>query len=109
MSNDVSDYTILIEKGCRSWRKGDDYEGILSLQQACLLWLDKLEQEDREDAGPSHPEYDQITQTICKLLNDLEQSDIALAMDVMEYELLPRLNQENPVFEGSPSDVKHDS
>ena len=51
----------------------------------------------------------QIAQVICKLLTYLEQSDIALATDVMEYELLPHLKLKDPVLEGSQSDVQHNS
>jgi hypothetical protein len=104
MSDNRSDYTTFIQKGCDSWRKGDDYEGLCSFQMACLLWLDKLGQEESESSVLSPLEYDRIAQMICKLLTYLKQSDITMATDVIEYELLPRLEQGDPRNERSQPD-----
>lgn len=98
MTRDENEFISHIEKGCESWRRGDDYEGLGHFQSGCLLWLDSLEQE--EDARTRPETFTELTRLMEKLMDRLDNNDIIHATDVLEYEILPLLKSNKQGQEG---------
>lgn len=90
--NNEQTFVSLLEEGCQSWRQGDDQKGIQLFQQACLLWMDWLEEQNPADAQPTEPSKDShhhLVQSMENLIHTLNQEDIIRATDILEYEILP--------------------
>ncbi|WDL95145.1 hypothetical protein [Alicyclobacillus sp. ALC3] len=92
MTPDTDALVTSIEKGCASWRRGDDYEGLGYFQQGCLVWLDKLDVDASEgDGSLSTDTLFALVQGLEKVLDCLANRDTIYATDVLEYEVLPVL------------------
>ena len=87
--NNGLDFIYCIEKGCESWRQGDDMEGAGWFQQACILWLDTLEQMALIGLNLPEDGLKKLNQSFTLMLTALNECDIIRATDVIEYEILP--------------------
>ncbi|MEI7026248.1 hypothetical protein [Paenibacillus sp. y28] len=85
-------FQMLLQQGCNAWRAGDDHEGIGWFQQACLEWLDYLEQAEPDGSGPSESLCTLLAEKLEQVLQALNGSDIIRATDVIEMELIPLLS-----------------
>lgn len=99
MNNTEPEYVSCIDKGCQAWRQGDDLNGVGWFQQACILWLETLEQDEHDI--PSLFTLEQCTGLLKEVLDSLNASDIIKATDLLEHELLPMLKGTNPREERS--------
>lgn len=87
-SNDW-DFVPFLEKGCQFWRQGDDQKGIDCFQKACLLWIDRLEQLEKDGEQPSEESLNPLVESLNKLLYTLDEQDIIRATDIIEHEIVP--------------------
>ncbi|GIM46471.1 hypothetical protein DNHGIG_20200 [Collibacillus ludicampi] len=86
--NDECSYISLIKEGCQSWRQGDDQKGINCFQQACLLWIDHLEEQERTGERLPEESFNRLIQSMEKLMETLNGHDIIRATDILEYDIL---------------------
>lgn len=87
--SDSCDFIAFLEEGCRSWRQGDDQKGIGQFQQACLLWLEHLEEQERRGELPAEESLYSLVQAMEKFLESTKDHDIIRSSDILEYEILP--------------------
>lgn len=89
-----------------AWRRGDDQQGLDLLQQGCLLWLAELEAGRLRASAAASSASSLVTpaagraplagvadavDAVDALADALEQGDVALAADVLEFRLAPLL------------------
>lgn len=96
-----------IASGCTAWRSGDDEEGIHWFQQAALLWIEAIEQQEAAaaaglassgDATAASRErlperLEQLAEALNGAIGRMRAGDYVAAADQLEYAVLPVLTE----------------
>lgn len=90
MSN-MSEIVHLLETGCHAWRCGNDQEGVVYFQRACLEWLERIEQIDDTTGEQWSAISNVVAPLLVNLMDRLRSENIAVATDVLEWEVIPFL------------------
>lgn len=81
----------LLEKGCHAWRCGNDQEGVSYFQRACLEWLERIEQVEGTTGEERSTICSLVAPLLVNLMDCLRSKNIAVATDVLEWEIIPFL------------------
>ncbi|MET3292084.1 UNVERIFIED_CONTAM: hypothetical protein ABID98_004654 [Brevibacillus sp. OAP136] len=84
----------LLEAGCVHWRQGNDPQGVECFQQACLLWLEYMENAEEPQAKYTQDRWQPVLSAIQRLLAVLAENDIAQATDLIQYRITPLVRTE---------------
>lgn len=84
----------LLEAGCKHWRQGDDPQGVQCFQQACLLWLEYVEEAGEPQGENAEERWQPIMSAMQRLLGILAENDIVQATDLIQYRLTPLIHTE---------------